>query len=151
MGVEYEAVTRLSERLQRVQKKAPVIVDVWLHKMVGPALVAEMRERAPKDTGYLASQIRAINEPGRVRVAPFGVEYNQYLVKGTRPHELNAKGQAMSFMVNGTRVFARKVHHPGTRPNPYMEDSAKAVTKRLIPRLSQLMIDVMETGEANAK
>jgi hypothetical protein len=41
------------------------------------------------------------------------------------------------------------VQHPGTAPNPYMQLSAEAVMNRLLPRLTELTVRVMKTGNVD--
>lgn len=146
--IEYAAVTQLSQRLEKSRQYAPMVTDFWLHKVVAPALVKEMKSRAPFRSGRLREAIRAINEPGKTRVGPFGVEYNQFVVEGTKPHRINPKnGKLLRFKVGGVTVYSKGVKHPGTKPNPYMQDAAKAVMGRVTPRLTQLQINVIRTGQ----
>lgn len=143
VNVEYADVTKLSKRLQFAYDHVPFLVDTWLHKSVGPALVTAMKARAPVDTGLLRSSIRQIDSPGSVRVGPIGVDYNKYVVEGTKPHTIKAKpGKTLVFQMGGKTIFAKSVKHPGTKPNPYMTVSAKDITKRMLPTLAKLTIDL---------
>lgn len=46
---------------------------------------------------------------------------------GTQPHVIvPRKGRVLRFVVNGQVVYARRVQHPGTDPNPYLIDAAVA-------------------------
>lgn len=146
--IEYAAVTQLSDRLKKAVDLAPVVVEFWLHKMVGPAMVREMKDAAPVKSGKLRDAIRALNEPMKVRVGPFGVEYNQFVVEGTKPHTIKPKNAStLRFKIGGVTYYAKSVKHPGTRPNPYMTVSSKKVMERMLPRLAQLQIDVIKTGK----
>ena len=43
-----------------------------------------------------------------------------WLREGTKPHDIVAvNASALHFEVKGNEVFARSVHHPGTRPNDW--------------------------------
>jgi hypothetical protein len=43
---------------------------------------------------------------------------------GTQPHDIVAKNaQALHFVIGGQDVFVTKVHHPGTRAQPFLTDS----------------------------
>lgn len=146
--IEYAAVTKLSDRLKKASEWAPGVVEFWLHKMVGPAMVKEMQAEAPVKSGKLRDSIRAINEPMKVRVGPFGVEYNQFVVEGTKAHEIKPKNKsALMFKIGGRTYYAKTVKHPGTRANPYMQVSSKKVMQRMIPKLTQLQIDVIKNGK----
>ena len=146
--IEYAAVTRLSDRLQKAVDWAPGVVEFWLHRMVGPAMVTEMRNEAPVRSGKLRDAIRQINEPMKVRVGPFGVEYNQFVVEGTRAHEIKPKNASLlMFKIGGKTVYAKSVKHPGTAANPYMQISSAKVMNRMLPKLGQLQINVLKTGQ----
>ncbi|MGC4947698.1 hypothetical protein ACLQ2N_16070 [Streptomyces sp. DT224] len=45
-----------------------------------------------------------------------------YVLNGTRPHIIRPRRKkALRFEVGGRVVFARVVHHPGTKPNDFMK------------------------------
>ena len=47
--------------------------------------------------------------------------YASFVNDGTRAHEIHAKGGGLlKFQVNGHWVSTRTVHHPGTKPRPFM-------------------------------
>jgi len=47
-------------------------------------------------------------------------EYAPYLEFGTRPHIIKpVRRKALRFIINRKIVFAKKVHHPGTKPSPF--------------------------------
>lgn len=86
-----------------------------------------MRERAPRRTGRLASSIR--REVGAVEAvigprAPYAI----HIEYGTRPHEIRpVNSRALRFEIGGQLVFAVRVQHPGTRPNPFLRETAEIV------------------------
>lgn len=45
-----------------------------------------------------------------------------FVIKGTRKHLIRPrkKGGVLVFTTHGKKVFTRLVHHPGTKPNPFM-------------------------------
>lgn len=49
--------------------------------------------------------------------------------EGTEPHEIRARNASVLHFTlpDGTEVFVRSVHHPGTRPNRYLTDAMKEV------------------------
>ncbi|MBQ9024754.1 MAG: HK97 gp10 family phage protein [Methanobrevibacter sp.] len=50
-----------------------------------------------------------------------GRTYWQDVQYGTAAHTITPKnGKFLAFEVNGKKVFARKVNHPGTAPNPFV-------------------------------
>src|SRR5690348_7611486 len=48
-------------------------------------------------------------------------EYAGFVNSGTRPHVIEARGQALAFVVAGEYRFARRVNHPGTAERPFMQ------------------------------
>lgn len=78
------------------------------------------RQRVPIDTGNLRNSI--LNR----RVAPMkysvgtNVEYAPYVERGTSPHIIRPDGDALVFESGGETVFAARVEHPGTEPQPYL-------------------------------
>lgn len=50
--------------------------------------------------------------------------------EGSRPHViLPRRGRALRFKSGGMVVYARRVLHPGTRPNPYLVTALREVIK----------------------
>lgn len=50
-----------------------------------------------------------------------------YVVKGTAPHIIRpVRAQALRFTVGGRVVYARIVHHPGTRPNDFLTQALRS-------------------------
>ncbi len=63
--------------------------------------------------------------------------YVQYLEEGTDPHViLPKKGKFLVFTVNGKKVFARKVNHPGSRKHQgfISEKSVDAIVDYIVKR-----------------
>ena len=49
-----------------------------------------------------------------------------YVVKGTRPHVIRPRvKKVLRFTVGGRTVFAKLVHHPGTKPNDFLNEALK--------------------------
>jgi hypothetical protein len=98
-------------------------------------IAAEARRRVPVRTGHTRSTIRTI--PARA-AGPFDIRgavtaggATQFLEKGTRPHIIRARrAAALRFEMGGRVVFARSVHHPGTRARPFLTEAAAVVAAR---------------------
>lgn len=108
------------------------------------ATIAEAHTRVPVKTGNLARSI----EPGRLTDTEAQViaraRYAAYVEHGTRPHIIrprnrkalrfaaNAGGRRLSGRprVGASVVFATIVHHPGTKPQPYLIPAAKAAVEK---------------------
>lgn len=111
-------------------------INRYLHGRVGP-VAREIERRAVRvliaakfqvgvDTGRLKRSLH-IEMRVRPRVIAYvgsNVRYAYMHHEGTKPHPITAApGRVLSFRVNGRRIVARRVMHPGTRPNRYLTDS----------------------------
>lgn len=115
-GLEFEEVAeKLSGTVK--QKLIERLADVaWAHAFWN----------APRRTGKLASTIvkEVTDGEGAINVlAP----YAMYVVKGTRPHIIRPiNSSVLAFQsASGKFVFTRLVRHPGTKPNPWMQQAAE--------------------------
>ena len=79
-----------------------------------------MAAEAPVRSGRLVRSITIVHKgPDEVAVGPT-VDYAHFPARGTRPHViLPRRARALRFVVDGEVVFARRVFHPGVKPNPY--------------------------------
>lgn len=114
-----------------------------LNRQMTNASRAELREAsrqvvnrakvlAPVRSGRLRSSIRA--EPPRIFSLRGSVtvgsdlEYAAMVNDGTRPHLIRPRTkQVLRFEVGGRVVFAKLVHHPGTRANPFLDRALREV------------------------
>jgi HK97 gp10 family phage protein len=83
---------------------------------------AEVREHAPVRTGKLRGSIALIKINDLHYVVGSPLEYAVFVERGTRPHIIRPKrARALRFEVGGETVFAKKVMHPGTEPQPFFQ------------------------------
>ena len=100
---------------------------------------------APRKTGNLAGTIVKEVGDGKASItalAPYAV----YVVKGTRPHIIRpVNGSVLAFEgAGGKMVFTRLVHHPGTKPNTFMQNAvedARGKAEEVFAQLWQELID----------
>lgn len=91
---------------------------------------------APVDTGRLRASGK-IEYSGFFSFRPkavvrFDTDYAQAVNDGTRPHIIRPKNaKALRFRVGGRVVYAKVVHHPGTRPNPFLDRALRDVLRPL--------------------
>jgi hypothetical protein len=98
---------------------------------------------APVRTGYLASTVfkQVSDSEGVVGVA---ASYARVVVEGSAPHEIHpANGNVLSFMVAGKRVFTPIVHHPGTKPNPFMQDAIEEAQNKVDVTFAELWLELV--------
>lgn len=98
---------------------------------VGTAIQETAVLNAPRKTGVYQ---RSIEYDGDVTVTA-NAEYSACIEYGTQAHEIKpVTAKALHFQINGEDVFAKKVMHPQTQPNPVMRMAARTVQKE-IPQL----------------
>jgi hypothetical protein len=100
-----------------------------------------MYSNAPWRSGFLAQSIKKEVGESKVSIKPLA-PYALFVEKGTAPHiirPVNARCLAFQGGMLGGMVFARLVHHPGTKPNPFVaktaletRDEAGNIAKRVL-------------------
>jgi len=115
-------VQKDAEAFNRAVKRA-----IW---DLADEIMRECDRTVPVDEGNL-------KRSGNVRygdgyaVVGYNSPYGKYVHDGTAPHDIvprNAK--ALHFQGEGGDVFAKRVHHPGTRPQPWLQNAIDRVTAR---------------------
>lgn len=96
--------------------------------------MARAKVLAPVDTGRLRASIRVERRSilGLRQRWTVGsdVEYAPMVNDGTKPHIIRPKrAKALRFRVGGKVVFARVVHHPGTRARPFLDRALADVAR----------------------
>ena len=95
---------------------------------------ALMSAKAPVRTGRLLGSIREQIRGLEATVGPT-VPYAMYVEYGTRPHEIRPVfASVLRFEVEGKVVFTQVVHHPGTRAQPFVRETAE-MTREKFPEL----------------
>jgi len=154
MTVQLIGETALMRRLAAIS--GPMAMQRW-HQLVGTAAVREQKLLVHRKTGNTGRSIHlesATAQGATTEAGGAGV----YLEFGTRPHTITPKAaQALRFAASpgGARltgspragapvVFAKVVHHPGTKPYPFMLPGAVAAVQAagLTP-----IIDAWNTGD----
>lgn len=121
-------------RIDRVQIRAASREAAVQELTTGSRLVTNRAKiLTPVDTGRLRASIRpSLNLSGNrpsFRVST-NVAYAGYVNDGTRPHDIRPRNaRALRFRVGGRTVFARVVHHPGTRPRPFLDRALLEVSR----------------------
>lgn len=73
------------------------------------------------------------------------VPYAVYVEYGTAPHEIRpVMAKVLAFEVAGKMVFTSIVHHPGTKPNPFIRETAQAVRDQIPVFWNQAINRVVE-------
>lgn len=91
----------------------------------GRTLEFRARNSAGIDTGRLRADIETrrkdVTDGIEIQVGSWNIDWALVHHEGSRPHViLPRRAPRLVFRVNGRIVFAKRVNHPGTRPNSYL-------------------------------
>lgn len=91
-----------------------------------PQVLNRAKVLAPVDTGRLRAsgkiQYSSLFSFRPKATVIFDTDYAAFVNDGTAPHIIRPRNkQVLRFVVGGRVVFAKVVHHPGTRPNPFLD------------------------------
>lgn len=97
-------------------------------------------------TGILRSSVRISpaqhlgdSIQGAVEAGDGPAFYGTFVERGSRPHQILAtKARALAFMMDGRKVFAQRVFHPGVAPRWFMRDTADEIRARINEVFSDL-------------
>jgi hypothetical protein len=100
---------------------------------------------APRKTGNLASTIVKEVRDGEAAVNVLA-SYAVYVVNGTRPHVIRpTNALVLAFEVAGGKmVFTRLIHHPGTKPNPFMQRATEDARGKAEEVFAQLWLELTD-------
>lgn len=97
-------------------------------RIEGRRYVGIAQRRAPKKSGDFARGIRfrttaGVNSVGFTASVPQPL--GDWIIKGTPPHEIRPKGTGypLRFEIGGRVIYAYRVFHPGTKPNPFIREA----------------------------
>jgi len=90
---------------------------LWL---IGNDLVNELVKTCPVDTGRLKNSIKfKPNTDGTITISM--ADYGEIVEFGSLPHVIRPKNKSsLKFNTPEGTVFAKKVNHPGTTPQPFI-------------------------------
>jgi hypothetical protein len=122
-------------------------VQAW-----GSNAVRELRDATPVRTGAARAAWRADYLPTERAVKVTNAQpYVPYLIRGTQPHDIYAHaGGYLRFLIGERTVFARVVHHPGTRPSPQLEAAIDRVERSAAVDLHQAGVEIIQQLGAGA-
>ena len=127
MGAVGQAdITRLAEALRTASAQSGITTQQVLIQ-ASNHILAEMESRVPVKTGALRQSLSIKVDPNKVIIGP-NTPYAGYVEFGTKPHTIRPKNThgVLVFTVGGTKVFTKKVKHPGTKAQPYVRPAFEA-------------------------
>lgn len=86
---------------------------------LGYLIEGELIKTVPVDKGLLKNSISVSINGNKINISM--LDYWKHVEYGTPPHIIRpVNKKALKFSVGGNDVFAKEVHHPGTRPQPFV-------------------------------
>lgn len=121
ISIQIQGLDELISKVQAFSESASQLIQETMLDSATENIVAVAKSLAPKKTGQLADSIYAeILENGIAIVAD--KSYAPYMEFGTAPHEISARNATVLHWTQGGQdFFVRSVHHPGTKPHPFMQ------------------------------
>lgn len=91
-----------------------------------------IRKEAPVDTGNLRRSVQHFTKGSKeAGVSARGAKYWVDIEYGTAPHVITPKkSKALRFQIGKDEVYAKKVQHPGTAPNPFVKRAVNTLRSR---------------------
>lgn len=97
------------------------------YRALGAQLRDALAQAAPRKSGRFAAGIRYRTfERGDTLGVTLSVPapLGDYITQGTKPHTIRpVSASVLRFEAGGGVVFARYANHPGTKPNPFIEQT----------------------------
>jgi len=137
-------IYKLAEALRKSGKDAEATTQEVLIRSAN-YLLTEMQVRAPVDSGALRASLGVrVEGDNRIIIGP-DVPYAGFVEFGTKPHKIKPKspGGVLAFQAGGSTVFARVVNHPGTKAQPFVQDSFDAWAKSVGPEIEQAQVETI--------
>jgi hypothetical protein len=103
----------------------------------------KVQAQTKRRTGELSDKITGVKiSPFRGRLYSLA-KHSVFIEEGTKPHGIRARdARALRFTMGGASIYARRVHHPGTEPRPFMAPAA-TVGEQVLQRELQNRADML--------
>ena len=144
MSARLEGGAELNRRLQAIKEAKTLLRELQV------SAVAESKALVPRKTGHLAQTIHPGSLGPTFAIVEASANYAAYVELGTKPHTIRPKNASvLAWPANssdrrlsgrartkggkrsGPSIFAKVVHHPGTKPHPYLLPGAVNALKRV--------------------
>jgi hypothetical protein len=128
------------DRLVRDFNKAPDIITKELTKATSDSVILAknvMKTEAPYKTGDLRRSITGIHWGVRGEIKP-NVAYAGYIEKGTPRHVIEPVNKKALYW-KGAMHPVKRVHHPGTKANPFVQRTYEQSAPRIQQKYDEAM------------
>ncbi len=153
-----ETIIGLGSLENRLRAVGSPLLGEKVMRRLAIATVAEARLAVPRKTGNLGRSIHIGELTPSTATVIASANYAAFVEFGTRPHEITPNARkALRFAASagGARlsgtprtgaavVFAKRVHHPGTKPHPFMKTGAEKAI--LIAGLANEVVAAWDRG-----
>jgi hypothetical protein len=140
--IEFSVTSSGTEFNELAQKLSGPLKQKLIERVTDIAFAAAFWG-APVKTGYLASTVyKQVSDNGGV--VGVAASYARVVVEGSAPHEIRpANGGVLAFMIAGKMVFTPIVHHPGTKPNPFMQNALEEAQSKVDSTFAELWLKLV--------
>lgn len=116
-----DELREFADEAEEAQEEVPTAVDIAVRRLTR-RMAGTAARVAPKDTGQLARSIEAYRRDLMSWGFGTDLEYGPPVEYGSDPHIIRPDdAEALAFPgEDGETVFAAKVEHPGTPPQPFV-------------------------------
>lgn len=98
---------------------------------------------APWLTGRLAQSISKEISDGEATISALA-PHAKFVVFGTAPHEIKPiNARKLVFNAGGKLIFASLVHHPGSKPNPFMQNAVEDARSKAEEIFAKLWLEML--------
>lgn len=77
-------------------------------------------------------------------VVEVGSEYGVYVHEGTRPHVIEVKNKKILANKRTGQLFGRRVNHPGTKANPFMQRAVEGSQNDINDLFGKIIRDIIK-------
>ena len=142
-SVEVEASTRGLEFEETAKRLDPQLRGLLVERLAELAYFLAFYG-APWKSGNLARSIVKEVEADHAVIRVLA-KYWIYVVGGTAPHVIRPAGAScLAFRAkSGAMVFTRLVRHPGTKPNPFLEEAAEKTRDQVDEVFADLFLELV--------
>lgn len=150
-------LTGLFDSLERGATRVTQDVADQVLLLIGEDIADRARTYAPTDTGELRNSIEVVQDQQGVRVRA-NAPYAAYVEFGTWSHNVlspksgtytirpKKPGGVLRFTgSDGNTVFAKKVEHPGVKPQPFLGPANESMMNELRERVANVGVQLVLT------
>jgi hypothetical protein len=140
--IEFSVTSSGTEFSELAQKLSGPLRQKLIERLTDIAFAAAFWG-APVRTGYLASTVykQVSDSEGIIGVA---ASYGKAVVEGTAPHEIRpTNGNLLGFRIAGKMIFTPIVHHPGTKPNPFLQNAIEEAQSKVDVTFAELWLELV--------